>query len=200
MWEVHSSDKIRIKDIAERSGVSVGTVDRVLHNRPNVSGKARAKVEAVLKEINYQPNMYASALAYNRKYTFCCLHPITTEMLIGPTWKKVCSSVSLTGGDFHLSLITEHYDQFEGSSFAAAAERIWDKKPDRGGHCPTEFRCDSGILPPVAGTGHSLCFSGFQCSRDRAVGFLRTRLLEERLFCRAHLHDAGRRTRPTYFC
>lgn len=31
MWEVHSSDKIRIKDIAERSGVSVGTVDRVLH-------------------------------------------------------------------------------------------------------------------------------------------------------------------------
>ena len=75
MWEVHSSDKIRIKDIAERSGVSVGTVDRVLHNRPNVSGKARAKVEAVLKEINYQPNMYASALAYNRKYTFCCLLP-----------------------------------------------------------------------------------------------------------------------------
>ena len=48
MWEVHSSDKIRIKDIAERSGVSVGTVDRVLHNRPNVSGKARAKVETVL--------------------------------------------------------------------------------------------------------------------------------------------------------
>ena len=75
MWEVHSSDKIRIKDIAERSGVSVGTVDRVLHNRPNVSGKARAKVETVLKEINYQPNMYASALAYNRKYTFCCLLP-----------------------------------------------------------------------------------------------------------------------------
>ena len=86
MWEVHSSDKIRIKDIAERSGVSVGTVDRVLHNRPNVSGKARAKVEAVLKEINYQPNI-----------RFAVCYPITTEMLIGPTWKKVCSSVSLTG-------------------------------------------------------------------------------------------------------
>ena len=36
MWEIHSSEKIRIKDIAERSGVSVGTVDRVLHDRPNV--------------------------------------------------------------------------------------------------------------------------------------------------------------------
>lgn len=31
------TQKIRIKDIAARAGVSVGTVDRVLHNRPNVS-------------------------------------------------------------------------------------------------------------------------------------------------------------------
>ena len=38
-------EKIRIKDIAELSGVSVGTVDRVLHNRPNVSKTAREKVE-----------------------------------------------------------------------------------------------------------------------------------------------------------
>lgn len=27
-------EKIRIKDIAQRAGVSVGTVDRVLHNSP----------------------------------------------------------------------------------------------------------------------------------------------------------------------
>ena len=45
------ADKVRIKDIAEKSGVSVGTVDRVLHNRPNVSKTAREKVEKVLKEI-----------------------------------------------------------------------------------------------------------------------------------------------------
>ena len=58
------AEKIRIKDIAERAGVSVGTVDRVLHKRPNVSEVALKKVEKVLKEMNYQPNVYASALAY----------------------------------------------------------------------------------------------------------------------------------------
>ena len=34
-------DRIRIKDIAAKAGVSVGTVDRVLHKRPNVSKSAR---------------------------------------------------------------------------------------------------------------------------------------------------------------
>ena len=69
------TEKIRIKDIAMRAGVSVGTVDRVLHERPNVSESARKKVEEALKEMNYQPNMYASALAYNRSYTFYVLIP-----------------------------------------------------------------------------------------------------------------------------
>ena len=72
------AEKIRIKDIAERAGVSVGTVDRVLHDRPNVSKPAREKVEQALKEMNYQPNMYASALAYNKSYTFYLLFPYTT--------------------------------------------------------------------------------------------------------------------------
>ena len=59
---IMASEKIRIKDIAERAGVSVGTVDRVLHNRPNVSPKALEKVNKALEEMDYKPNMYASAL------------------------------------------------------------------------------------------------------------------------------------------
>ena len=70
-----ATEKIRIKDIAERAGVSVGTVDRVLHERPNVSPTAREKVEKALAEMDYQPNVYASALAYNKDYTFCCVIP-----------------------------------------------------------------------------------------------------------------------------
>ena len=69
------TQRVRIKDIAEKAGVSVGTVDRILHQRPNVSKSAREKVERVLKEINYRPNMYASALAYNKSYTFHLIIP-----------------------------------------------------------------------------------------------------------------------------
>ncbi|MDE6857713.1 MAG: LacI family DNA-binding transcriptional regulator, partial [Alistipes sp.] len=47
--------KIRIKDIARLAGVSAGTVDRVLHNRGNVSPPARRAVESVLEHVDYRP-------------------------------------------------------------------------------------------------------------------------------------------------
>ena len=55
--------------------VSVGTVDRVIHGRSGVSEASRKRVEEILKQLDYQPNMYASALASNKKYTFSCLLP-----------------------------------------------------------------------------------------------------------------------------
>lgn len=52
-----------IKMIAERAGVSIGTVDRVLHDRPYVKAEVRARVLQVLEELDYRPNRMASALA-----------------------------------------------------------------------------------------------------------------------------------------
>ena len=70
-----SKEIITIKDIAARAGVSTGTVDRVLHNRPNVSKSALEKVNKALEELDYRPNMYASALAYNKTYNFYIVLP-----------------------------------------------------------------------------------------------------------------------------
>ena len=54
---------IRIVDIAKMAGVSVGTVDRVIHNRGRVSEENRKKVQAILEMVNYQPNLMARSLA-----------------------------------------------------------------------------------------------------------------------------------------
>lgn len=45
-----------IKDIAERCGVSVSTVSRVLNDHPDVSEKVREKVMRVVEEVHYVPN------------------------------------------------------------------------------------------------------------------------------------------------
>ena len=70
------SQKIRIKDIAILAGVSEGTVDRVLHNRGDVSEKSRKAVNKVLEEMHYTPNIFARSLASKKHYRFVCMIPI----------------------------------------------------------------------------------------------------------------------------
>jgi LacI family transcriptional regulator len=124
------SVKIRIKDIAERAGVSVGTVDRVLHNRPNVSKPARIKVEQALKEMNYQPNMYASALAYNKEYAFFLLIP---EHEYEAYWAEIedgAKKCEELRRDFHINVEIVHYNRYDDASFLDQCEQVFEKKPD----------------------------------------------------------------------
>lgn len=124
------AQKIRIKDIAEKAGVSVGTVDRVLHNRPNVSPKAREKVEKALKEQNYRPNVYASALAYNKFYHFCMLIPKHEQVAY---WEEIEQGARMSADSrkvFGVSLDIFYYDRFNDASFLEQAEKCIQSKPD----------------------------------------------------------------------
>jgi LacI family transcriptional regulator len=56
-----------IKDIAREVGVSIGTVDRVLHNRGRVSEETKARIEQVMEELHYKPNHVAQGLAAAKK-------------------------------------------------------------------------------------------------------------------------------------
>ncbi len=54
---------VTIYDVAKKSGYSITTVSKVLNNYPNVSDKAKEKVEMVVKELGYMPNSSARTLA-----------------------------------------------------------------------------------------------------------------------------------------
>lgn len=56
-----------IKEIAKKAGVSIGTVDRVLHNRGMVNAQTKERVLGVMKELNYRPNQVAQGLARMKK-------------------------------------------------------------------------------------------------------------------------------------
>ncbi len=56
-----------IKEIAEKAGVSIGTVDRVLHNRGMVNAQTKQRVEAVMRELDYRPNQVAQGLAVMKR-------------------------------------------------------------------------------------------------------------------------------------
>ena len=52
-----------LRDVAERAGVTVTTVSRMLNGRVNVSGKTRDKIEKAMRELGYHPNEMARSLA-----------------------------------------------------------------------------------------------------------------------------------------
>ncbi|GJM34109.1 MAG: transcriptional regulator [Saprospiraceae bacterium] len=122
--------RIRIKDIAERAGVSTGTVDRVLHKRGNVSQKAKEKVLAVMKDLDYEPNIIASTLALNRTLRIDSLLPdFTTDVY----WQqpKLGMEKALQAVQ-HYGIINRPYyfDLFDTISFKKAVKKILDDPPE----------------------------------------------------------------------
>ena len=54
---------VTLKKIAELADVSIGTVDRVLHNRGRVSPDVIKRVQEIAEFLNYKPNTVAKSLA-----------------------------------------------------------------------------------------------------------------------------------------
>jgi LacI family transcriptional regulator len=127
----HTVDnKITILDIARRTGLSKGTVDRVLHNRGEVSKKSYDKVMKVIEELGYEPNLYASLLASNKQFTIAVLIPDAEQ---GGFWEISARGIALaTSGSMLSGLNVVHvgYDQYDGASFAAACRKVLEMKPD----------------------------------------------------------------------
>ncbi len=124
------SGKIRIKDIAERAGVSVGTVDRVLHDRPNVSKIAQRKVKKAIKELNYEPNSYASALALNKSYNFFSLIPKHESEAYWEELEEGSQAACERFRDFNLSNKVLYYNRFAPETFAKAMNEVLKQDPD----------------------------------------------------------------------
>ena len=67
---------VTIKDIAQKAGVSRGTVDRVLHNRSGVNAAVAARVKDIACELGFVPNRAGKVLAARKqKIKFACLLP-----------------------------------------------------------------------------------------------------------------------------
>ena len=121
--------RIRIKDIAERAGVSTGTVDRVLHNRGSVSSKARKKVLDVLDEMDYKRNIIASTLAYNRIFNIAALLPSPDK---DPFWQQPKEGIKLAMESVqHYSMLLKFY-HFDSNTedFKKQSKQVLKDKPD----------------------------------------------------------------------
>lgn len=68
-----------IKDIAERAGVGLGTVSRVLNDSPRVSDLTRTKVMDAVRDLNYVPNLAARGLSLGKTQSIAVIAPFFTR-------------------------------------------------------------------------------------------------------------------------
>ena len=67
--------KVTIQTIAQKVGVSVGTVDRALNNRGRIKEETRCRILEMADQLGYQPNKLASALGRQHKFRIAVITP-----------------------------------------------------------------------------------------------------------------------------
>ena len=126
---MENKQKITIKDIARLTGLSKGTVDRVLHNREGVSKKSYAKVMKVIEDLGYEPNIYASLLAQNKERVVAVLLPRSND---GEFWELAEPGIIRGmefGRNFGIKVQKVDYDQYDIESFRSACEEVLALEP-----------------------------------------------------------------------
>jgi LacI family transcriptional regulator len=119
----------RIKDIAKMAGVSIGTVDRVIHNRGEVSEKTKLKIQQILKETNYSPNVMAQVLKSSKRYLVVSLLPEPTE--INSFWLKHSTGMNrVLEEPYPLTLNQVTFDLQSDKDFKKKTSIVLSLKPD----------------------------------------------------------------------
>ena len=123
--------KTRIKDIARLAGVSIGTVDRVIHERGEVALRTREKVKHFLKETNYSPNVMAQVLKSRKGYHLVSLLPEPSKDNV--FWEKHSAGINKAIDEldlFHVTLTQVTFDMFNEDDFQKKAKSVLSLRPD----------------------------------------------------------------------
>ncbi len=116
---------VTIKEIAKQVGVSIGTVDRVIHNRGRVSKITARKIRKIITELDYKPNILARSLSRSKTVQFGILMP-----KISPDnhyWELTIQGIEKAHQELKVHKINVnyyHYDGYSEKSFIKASNRV----------------------------------------------------------------------------
>ena len=145
---------VTIRDVAERSSVSPITVSRVINQPETVSPQTRARVEAVIAELRYVPNMIGQTLRTNRTMVIGLVVPDINN----PFAIQLIRSVSATAREQEYSVVFTHSE--------ASEENELDQL-----RTLAEHRVDGVVLAPVTNRPASVDFLQGQGIPVSVIGY-----------------------------
>lgn len=122
---------ITVKEIARLAGVSIGTVDRVIHGRGRVSPETKERIEQIIAHSGFSPNPIARSLKRKEPYHFVALLPEKSQD--SGYWGQLAQGVQNASEEIAVlgiqTTIVE-YDRYEVGSFREATQRVVSLHPD----------------------------------------------------------------------
>lgn len=123
------NNKLTIKEIAQLTGLSKGTVDRVLHKRGEVSQESYDKIMRVIDRFGYQPNLYAAMLSAKKASLIAVMIPRAEK---GEYWElasKGIEKIRPKADTLNINIASVMFDRNNIESFRAACRQVEDLGP-----------------------------------------------------------------------
>ncbi len=120
-----------IRDVAKLAGVSIGTVDRILHERGRYSKEASKKVWTAVKELDYKPNITARNLSMSKSFNMGVLIPFEHQGsgYWGSPLRGMLQAVKELDA-YRANLSIFNFDRFNAKDFVKAAYEMLNKPLD----------------------------------------------------------------------
>jgi LacI family transcriptional regulator len=132
------TERVTVKEIARLAGVSIGTVDRVLHARGGVSADTKERIDSIISSLGYEPNILARQLSLNRTWTFRVLLPRGDQD--SGYWSLCLEGIRRAGRDlapYNVRLRVDEFDRYDRLAYRALLDDLVDDP------------CDGLLIAPV---------------------------------------------------
>lgn len=177
--------RFSLKDVAKEAEVSSATVSRYLNGTLELPDTTRARIDAAVGKLKYQPNPHARRLSLGKSDTIALILPD----IANPFFAKLAASIEMAASKFS-SMVLLHATFNQGARELAALERAAQNRVDG-----VIFITNRSPEPPVAeelnGFGRAVILD------EDVPGGLAPRILCDNemggILAGEHLREAGHR-------
>lgn len=161
--------QIGIKDLARALKISIGTVDRALHNRPGVSEHTKARVLKKAAEFGYTPNIAAQSLKLNRRLSIAAVLPREIAYFFDPVREGIRAAATAASANTRITLDLYEYPHL-GAGEEEAFGKLLQKHVDGIIFLPGNMRRFDSIIRNFTRSGTAMMCVGSDAPNSDRIG------------------------------
>ncbi|MCD6205708.1 MAG: LacI family DNA-binding transcriptional regulator [Candidatus Marinimicrobia bacterium] len=180
-------EKITLNDIAEKTGVSAMTVSRVVSGKGIVAQSTRDKILAVVKQLDYQPNLVARSLSSQRTMTLGFAIPKKKQMFLDNYIAQILSGVMtvIKQQNYRMMIYPIEDGEDSGNPYLdIARSKLLD------GLILLKPKTNNKLLQPLIESGFPTIFINHR-SRDPRVNYIDTHNVKGARLAVQYLYEKG---------